>query len=596
MAAMATKVGADSRVVAPLELVDFGLGPYLNQAPSPRFPVYTRGNAGEVYPEVVFPLSMTMFTEMGTEAGREAALRSGLITSKEVDELTAGGGIFGGYMYLNLSLARVIAVRTPGASVAEIDATYLGSEDVAPPHVSHPSDRNLWATLRGIRYGLRLIGARSLPVLDDQRDAVEVWRQALPDRATATDDELVAVLDGAVPHLVAIYAEHLAISGAAGLGVNLLRRSCEALLGDGSVALELLSGIGGVSSAEPSYALWDLGRMVAADPALGAAFDAGLDGLADRLAVDPAAELFWVAFEEFLERHGCRGPNEWEMACEVWGTDLSLPLTLVDRMRQADDDHDPRKRAAQLLDRRRELLADVRGRLRGGKSRRLERDLRCAVLYTRGREEAKTLLVEIIHDCRLAARELGRRLAERSGGRPDDLWFVTAEELDDFRDDPAAFTDLVASRRATRDALAELEPPFTFSGEVPPVSTWARRSDVQGSDIAVGTVLSGIPGCSGIARGRARVVTDPSDPGDLGPGDVLVAPLTDPAWTPLFVPAEAVVVDVGGQLSHAVIVSRELGLPCVVSATGASRTIPDGSLIEVDGTAGTVTIVAMPGG
>ena len=60
--------------------------------------------------------------------------------------------------------------------------------------------------------------------------------------------------------------------------------------------------------------------------------------------------------------------------------------------------------------------------------------------------------MEIIHDCRLAARELGRRLAERSGGRPDDLWFVTAEELDDFRDDPAAFSDLVASRRATRDA------------------------------------------------------------------------------------------------------------------------------------------------
>ena len=252
LVAMVTKVGGDGRVVVPLELVDFGLGPYLNQAPSPRFPVYTRGNAGEVYPEVVFPLSVTMFTKMGTEAGREAALRSGLITSKEVDELTAGGGIFGGYMYLNLSLARVIAVRTPGASVAEIDATYLGSEDVAPPHVSHPSDRNLWATLRGVRYALRLIGARSLPVLDHQRAAVEAWRQVLPDPTTATDDELVAVLDGAVPHLVAIYAEHLAISGAAGLGVSLLRRSCEALLGDGSVALELLSAIGGISSAEPT--------------------------------------------------------------------------------------------------------------------------------------------------------------------------------------------------------------------------------------------------------------------------------------------------------------------------------------------------------
>jgi phosphoenolpyruvate synthase/pyruvate phosphate dikinase len=72
---------------------------------------------------------------------------------------------------------------------------------------------------------------------------------------------------------------------------------------------------------------------------------------------------------------------------------------------------------------------------------------------------------------------------------------------------------------------------------------------------------------------------------------VLVAPVTDPSWTPLFVPAAAVVVDVGAQITHAVIVSRELGLPCVVSVTGATRTIPDGALVEVDGTSGTVTIV-----
>ena len=70
-----------------------------------------------------------------------------------------------------------------------------------------------------------------------------------------------------------------------------------------------------------------------------------------------------------------------------------------------------------------------------------------------------------------------------------------------------------------------------------------------------------------------------------------MAPLTDPSWTPLFVPVEAVVVDVGGQMSHAVIVSRELGLPCVVAATGATTTILDGTLIEVDGAAGTIRIL-----
>jgi pyruvate,water dikinase len=77
---------------------------------------------------------------------------------------------------------------------------------------------------------------------------------------------------------------------------------------------------------------------------------------------------------------------------------------------------------------------------------------------------------------------------------------------------------------------------------------------------------------------------------------VLIAPLTDPAWTPLFVPVEAIVVDVGGQMSHAVIVSRELGRPCVVAATGATTRIPDGALVRVDGSAGTVTVVEDPPG
>jgi pyruvate,water dikinase len=77
----------------------------------------------------------------------------------------------------------------------------------------------------------------------------------------------------------------------------------------------------------------------------------------------------------------------------------------------------------------------------------------------------------------------------------------------------------------------------------------------------------------------------------LEPGEILVAPLTDPAWTPLFVPAAAVVVDVGAQVSHAIIVSRELGIPCVVSVTGASQRIPDGTMVVVDGDSGTVTIL-----
>ncbi len=84
---------------------------------------------------------------------------------------------------------------------------------------------------------------------------------------------------------------------------------------------------------------------------------------------------------------------------------------------------------------------------------------------------------------------------------------------------------------------------------------------------------------------------DPLEADDLMPGEILVAPITDPAWTPLFMPAEAVVVNVGALMSHAVIVSRELEIPCVISVEDATVKLADGMLVEVDGTAGTVTVL-----
>jgi pyruvate,water dikinase len=128
-------------------------------------------------------------------------------------------------------------------------------------------------------------------------------------------------------------------------------------------------------------------------------------------------------------------------------------------------------------------------------------------------------------------------------------------------------------------------------GDPPPLSEWPKRGSGAVEQATTGTVLTGIAGCPGVARGRARVILDPSDPTALEPGDILVAPMTDPAWTPLFVPAAAVVVNVGAQITHAVIVSRELGIPCVVSVTNATNLIPDGAEIEVDGTTGTVTVL-----
>jgi len=348
--------------------------------------------------------------------------------------------------------------------------------------------------------------------------------------------------------------------------------------------------------------MWSLGRRIASSATLTSIFDAGVPGVLERLqdaaaAGDGDADGFIDEFDEFTAEFGSRGPNEWDTAFDTWETDPELSLTLIDRMRLTDESHAPAAQQTRLRAERIALEADVVERLSGRrnspKRRMLLRVLRSARLHMRSRERAKTTIVKAIHGARLQAQELDRRLVERSGGQRGDLWYLVADELDDYVADPSAFIATIAERREMHDRLAERIPPFYFDRVMPPLDEWESRSAPR-QQVALGDVITGLPGCAGVARGRARIVTDPADPRDLEPGDVLVAPLTDPSWTPLFVPADAVVVDVGATMSHAVIVSRELGIPCAIAVLDATRRIPDGAIIEVDGAAGTVTVIELP--
>ena len=162
-------------------------GRYLGTDPSPRFPLYTRGNAGEVFPEVQYPLSFTSSWASWQLAGERSVAFSGLFSRKEMaGDPTAFGGTFGGYTYLNLSAFRVAAVRAPGTKVADIDDQFLGTS-TAPPYVPHKGDRSLRASLAALAYGMRTLKATALPQLTDDAVRAEVWRNGLPDPSTATD-------------------------------------------------------------------------------------------------------------------------------------------------------------------------------------------------------------------------------------------------------------------------------------------------------------------------------------------------------------------------------------------------------------------------
>jgi pyruvate,water dikinase len=225
-----------------------------------------------------------------------------------------------------------------------------------------------------------------------------------------------------------------------------------------------------------------------------------------------------------------------------------------------------------------------------------DRAARAAVLGAPAREKAKATLVLALYGGRRALFELARRAQERGGPEERrDSWLVTIDELPRYLSSPAAFAGVIDERRALRDELQSREPPFVFEGRIPPPETWPRRVDVTarlaGTRASAGAVLEGIGVAHGVGRGRVRIVRDPAAPGALQPGDVLVAPITDPAWTPLFLVAEAVVVDTGALQSHAAIVARELGIPAVVSVPAATASLRDGDEVEVDGDRGLVRVL-----
>ena len=562
---------------------------------SERYPIWTRGNVGEVFPWPVTPGTWSLGVIQCAEPGwRDALARFGAFDLSEFSAVnTEIIGCFGGYCYLNASVTRILGVRTPGLTPEQMDYSLWGEMEGVPAYSPMPGDDDPSKT-EAIQATLGWIF--SVPELTDlEADQLQMseLRAARPDFDGMSDAELVAWFRSHAPELRRLFAEHLYITYCSTVPLGVIQGVCTAI-GDPTLAMTLVSGIGGVDSAEPSYAFWEMGRAVRASASLTAAFDAGIEGLLERLraADDADSTAFLQAFGEFTYEFGSRGPNEWETSAPSWETDPDLPLAAIDRMRLADDDQAPRRHQEAMAEGREAAIPGVLAAVEEDPEThgQLAAALAAAPVFLAGRERTKTNIIRLVNEMRVGSHALGQRMVARGYfTKPTSGSMLSDDELDQFLADPEPWVGTIKEREAQYELLFDLEAPFVFAGDVPPLRTWSER-ETEPTPVAGGTVLEGIPGCPGSATGRARVVLDPSDPTALGPGDVLIAPITDPAWTPLFVPAAAVVVDVGAQLSHAVIVSRELGIPCVVSVTGGTRLIPDGAQVTVDGTTGTVTV------
>lgn len=307
-------------------------------------------------------------------------------------------------------------------------------------------------------------------------------------------------------------------------------------------------------------------------------------------------KAFRDSFEEFLAESGDRGPNEWDIHALSWEAAPVRALALVDRIRHSSDEDSPPTATMRLTERRERLAAEIRAALPEDTRPVFDAGMHASQVWIPARERTKANCVTVINEIRMAVRELGRRGVQAGLlAEPEDVMMLLESELDGYVADPDRFGPVIARRLQEYAGLRELEPPFFVAQDAQTeIDTWPRRSEDAVATAEEGDLLSGVGGSQGTYTGRVRVVTDPASCEALEPGEVLVAPITDAAWTPLFLVAGAAVVDVGALNSHAVVVCRELGIPAVISVEAGTRRLRDGMVITVDGTKGTVTVDAVP--
>ena len=359
-----------------------------------------------------------------------------------------------------------------------------------------------------------------------------------------------------------------------------------------------------VKSAEPGLALLELGRMVRRSLRLrrivtSQAPDKALEALQEAGEHEDVAQ-FLAALDEFRKNYGHRAPREAELATPRWREDMTFLFEVMQSFVEAP--HLPSSLEVERDKKRNRKAAHqaLNSLIPGGAIMVVKAVLAFTRSNARRREYMRDRVVDSLDVYRHFFLECGRRLsAEGHIKEADDVFFLTRREIEEWLEAPELaerFKLHVLTRRAVYDHFREQpDPPDTFllrGAEMIAASDAPRHLHHEGGDGKEAYLeIPGLPGSPGRVTGRARVILDPnSSSATIQPGEILVAPYTDVGWTPLFLTAAGVVMNLGGPLSHSCIVAREYGIPTVVNAKHATDVLETGDMITVDGDRGVVYV------
>lgn len=528
----------------------------------PRFPTYLATNLSEALPGPFSPASASVTVRGLRASGAVIArrLKPGGLVQREMATRTVG--VFAHRLYGAITTAHYMAEVVPFVKPATViqQSQYFGPSVASMPihgEQQLPRDaRNAAGPLRTVRnlgvFGVNLAGLIVGAGLDTGDFADDV-------------DRLEVLAGGDVSHLseprlqsLILLARDAVIDGWVLASGSFMAIAALSTILRGVNGRDLVLPVGQeLASAGPLKMVYRLADAARGDPTVCRILAGPGDHLAE-LAVH-APEFHRTVLDE-LNAFGHRGPAELEMRSSSYADDPELLLRMVSksvesRVRPEPDPPRIRRRARPVA--------------------------QLAAHQVRDREVRRDRMVRAVWLLRNLLRELGRRLVDAGVlASVDDVFYLQIDELDALPPDVAG---LVAHRRDEQQRLVAITPPAIFSGDWSPAA-------VASSVLSDGQTLTGAGVSAGRVRGRVRIVR-PETIDDLQAGEILVAEVTDVGYTAAFSYAGAVVTELGGPMSHAAVVAREFGIPCVVDVHDATRRLAPGALIEVDGSTGKIEVV-----
>ena len=379
-----------------------------------------------------------------------------------------------------------------------------------------------------------------------------------------------------------MFPKLLAMAAAGFLSYNLAGRLLRGVASDDELRT-VLRGLPYNPTTEMDLELWAIARRARDDPPSRATLaDRAPEQLSEDYRRRALPELLQRELETFLERYGHRAIAEIDLGLPRWSEDPTHLLGAIANYQRLDatavppDAHFTRgAREAEAT------IAALISRVHGPRRVLVRALLRRVRALAGVREAPKFHVIRVFARGRAILAPVGAAIAH--AGRvaaADDIWFLTLTEArravagEDMR-------EVVAARRSEyrREMRRRHVPRVLLSDGTDAEAAFASP--------AADGAIRGTPASPGTARGVAHVMFSPAG-ARLDPGEVLVAPATDPGWTPLFLTASALVMEMGGMMSHGAVVAREYGIPAVVGVPNATGRIATGEPIVVDGSAGTV--------